>query len=143
MKKYPASLLSGLLLGALLVSSPVSKADDSGDKQNYPYGEKVTSKTVNGVANIATAVLEIPKNIINTTNDSNVIFGVTGGLAKGIVHMAARMMTGVADVVTAPIPTHPISDPPYIWEDFDVDTSYNDVFRLDTEMEGSDDDVVR
>ncbi len=142
MKKHSAPLLTALLLSTALAASPVF-ADEDQEKVHYPYGEKVGSKAVNGVTNVATAVLEIPKNIINTTNDSNVIFGVTGGFVKGIMHMTARMVTGVADIVTAPIPTHPISDPAYIWDDFDTDTSYNDVFRLDTEMEDGEEEIVR
>lgn len=135
MKKYPAALLSALALSALLAVSPVSQADEDDEGVSYPYGEKVSSKAINGLTNIATAFLEVPKNIINTTNDSNVVYGIIGGGAKGLIHMTGRLLTGVVDLVTAPIPTHPISDPPYIWDDFDTDTSYNEVFRLDTKME--------
>jgi hypothetical protein len=63
-------------------------------------------------------------------NHSNIIYGFTGGLAKGIVHMAGRMGVGIADLITLPLATKPIIYPLYIWDDFDVDTIYGDVMRL-------------
>ncbi|MDD1612024.1 MAG: exosortase system-associated protein, TIGR04073 family [Methylococcaceae bacterium] len=94
------------------------------------YGERVGEKALSSFANIATGWLEMPKNIINTTNQSNVIYGFIGGLAKGMVYTAGRMGVGVADLVTLPLATKPILYPLYIWEDFDVDTSFGDVMRL-------------
>lgn len=141
MKKYATALLPALLLGALLTVSPISQADEDDQEVTYPYGEKVGAKAANGLTNIATAFLEVPKSIINTTNESNVVYGAIGGLAKGVMHMTGRLLSGVLDLVTAPIPTKPIAEPAYIWEDFDRDTSYNDMFRLDTKIESSEDVV--
>jgi len=98
--------------------------------QNQSYGSKIGNKALNGFANLATAPLEIPKNIINTTNQSNIFYGVIGGLFKGIVNTGGRIGVGVADLATFPIPTNPIAYPVYIWDDFDVDTTYGDTFRL-------------
>lgn len=113
-----------LLLSLLLASS-------AGFAEEQPsYGSKVGHKALNGFTNMTTAILEIPKNIINTSNDSNIILGSVGGLAKGIVHTLGRMMTGLADLVTAPLPTKPIVQPEYIWDDFDIDTTYGEAFRL-------------
>jgi putative exosortase-associated protein (TIGR04073 family) len=97
------------------------------------YGDKVGEKALSGFTNINTAFLEIPKNIINTTNESNVAFGVIGGGVKGILNTVGRLLSGVADLVTAPLPTHPIAQPDQIWQDFDVDTTYGKAFRLDNE----------
>lgn len=99
-------------------------------EEQQSYISNVGHKTLNGFTNIVTAVLEIPKNIINTTNDSNIIYGVFGGAAKGTINTVGRLVTGVTDIVTFPIPTKPIAQPAYIWDDFDVDTSYDDAFRL-------------
>jgi len=99
------------------------------------YGSKVGNKALNGFANLTTSVLEIPKNIINTTNQSNVIYGFIGGLFKGIIHTCGRIGVGVADLLTIPLPTKPIAQPVYIWNDFDVDTTYGPVFRLDESLE--------
>jgi len=114
-----------ILLLSLLLASTASIADEQKD-----YGSQVGDKALSGFTNLTTAILEIPKNIINTTNNSNIILGSIGGLAKGMVHTVGRMMTGLADLVTAPIPTKPIVQPVYIWEDFDVDTIYGESFRL-------------
>lgn len=103
--------------------------------RHHSYGSKVGFKALNAFANLTTAPLEIPKNIINTTNNSNIIYGAVGGLFKGLIHMGGRIGVGVADLVTIPLPTQPIAYPPYIWEDFDVDTSYGPVFRLDSDYE--------
>lgn len=114
-----------ILLLSLFISSSSCLADE---QQNY--GTQVGDKALIGFTNMTTAILEIPKNIINTTNDSNIVLGSVGGLAKGIVHTVGRMMTGLADLVTAPLPTKPIAQPEYIWDDFDIDTTYGDAFRL-------------
>jgi putative exosortase-associated protein (TIGR04073 family) len=95
------------------------------------YGEKVANKALNAFANIATSPLELPKNIINTTNQSNFFYGVFGGFLKGLVNLMGRMGCGIADFITIPLPTKPIVYPMYIWDDFDADTSYGGVFRLD------------
>lgn len=105
------------------------------DKNLLPYQQsyekKVGDKALNGFTNLSTAVLEIPKNIINTTNDTNIIFGLTGGLLKGVINAVGRSATGLTDLITFALPTKPISNPKYIWDDFDVDTNYDDTFRLD------------
>ncbi len=103
-----------------------------GKPGNHPrsYGALIAHKGLNGFANIATSWLEIPKNIINVTNQSNFVYGIPGGLFKGIANMVGRIATGVTDLVTFPIPTKPITQPLYVWDDFDVDTTYGDIFRL-------------
>lgn len=113
-------------------AKPVSRTNET---QHRSYGSKVGHKALNAFANLTTGVLEIPKNIINTTNQSNIIYGVVGGLFKGMVHTGGRIGVGIADLVTIPLPTQPIAQPEYIWDDFDVDTSYGPVFRLDQTQE--------
>ncbi|MFK5950031.1 MAG: exosortase system-associated protein, TIGR04073 family, partial [Methylococcales bacterium] len=83
MKKF---ILPFLLL-SLLVSSAPSLA---GEQQSY--GDKVGKKALNSFSNLTTAVLEIPKNIINTTNESNIAYGITGGLFKGVIHTIGRVL---------------------------------------------------
>ncbi|MEN8259319.1 MAG: exosortase system-associated protein, TIGR04073 family [Pseudomonadota bacterium] len=100
------------------------------DQTQKTYGQQVAHKAVSGLANLMTGWFEIPKNIINTTNSVNLAWGVTGGLFKGVLNMAGRMMSGMADLLTAPLPTKPIPNPEFVWHDFDVDTTYGDVFRL-------------
>ena len=122
MKKHALKLL---LTTLLIVTSSISFADEQ-----QSYGSKVGNKALNGFANLTTSALEIPKNIINTTNDSNVAWGFVGGLAKGILNTVGRMMVGLTDLVTFPLPTKPFIYPKYVWDDFDEDTTYGEVFRL-------------
>ncbi|MFI3120288.1 MAG: exosortase system-associated protein, TIGR04073 family [Methylococcaceae bacterium] len=105
--------------------APLSK------EQPRSYGGKVGRKALSAFANLTGSVLEIPKNIINTSNKSNIFYGLVGGSVKGLVNMLGRIGVGVADLLTVPLPTQPIAYPVYIWDDFDQDTSYGPVFRLD------------
>ncbi|MFA5920717.1 MAG: exosortase system-associated protein, TIGR04073 family [Methylococcaceae bacterium] len=102
--------------------TPIVGADDS--RQQSSYGEKVGNKALNAFANLTTSTLEMPKNIINTMNQSNFFYGVFGGFIKGLVNTLGRTGCGIADLITFPLPTRPIAYPVYIWDDFDVDTSY-------------------
>jgi putative exosortase-associated protein (TIGR04073 family) len=108
--------------------APAAHVDDS---QHRSYGSKIGNKALNGFANLTTSMLEIPKNVINTTNQSNIFYGIIGGLIKGVINTIGRMAVGITDLITFPLPTKPIARPVYIWDDFDIDTTYGDVFRLD------------
>ncbi|MGR9054233.1 MAG: exosortase system-associated protein, TIGR04073 family [Gammaproteobacteria bacterium] len=118
-----------VMAGLLALATSVSAEDSFAPDQSY--GEKVRHKALNATANMTTSILEVPKNVINTTNDSNLIYGLTGGLFKGVLNMLGRVGVGVADFVTIPLATKPITYPVYVWDDFDVDTTYGDTFRLD------------
>ena len=125
MARFKRSLLFLSLTGFLLTISSQALSDE-----DRCYGEKVGGKTLSAFANLTTAWLEIPKNIINQTNNSNIVYGVVGGTLQGILNTVGRLSVGVTDLVTAPIPTEPIAYPVYIWDDFDVDTTYGEAFRL-------------
>ncbi|PPD49041.1 MAG: exosortase [Methylobacter sp.] len=109
-----------------------AEADNIQNRPPCSYGQKINEKALRMVSNFDSSLLEIPKNIINTTNDSNIFYGITGGLAKGLINTLGRVGVGFADFISLPIPTKPIAYPLYIWDDFDKDTQYNDAFRLDT-----------
>lgn len=96
------------------------------------YRRQVGDKALSGAANIVSAPLEIPKNIINVTNEdgSNIFYGLVGGAIKGSIDAAARISNGIADLVTAPIPTQTVVDPKYVWDDFDQSNNYGKVMRL-------------
>ncbi|MCF7965692.1 MAG: exosortase system-associated protein, TIGR04073 family [Methylobacter tundripaludum] len=149
MRKFSRLFVCFLFVSLSIVYAPMTQADMQqgyGDMAHVPasgadelqqqgYGGKVGNKAMNAFANLTTGVLEIPKNIINTTNKSNIFYGVVGGLFKGLVHTGGRIGSGIADLVTIPLPTKPIAQPRYIWENFDVDTTYGPVFRLDETKE--------
>ncbi len=96
------------------------------------YIGQVGNKALNGFANMATAPLEIPKNIINISNepDSNVFYGLFGGIIRGSFDTAGRILNGANDLVTAPLPTKPVVQPEYVWDDFDKTNSYGQFYRL-------------
>ena len=101
------------------------------DTKQRSYGQKTGDKALNGLANMGLGFWELPKNVINTTNDSNIFYGLTGGLFKGILNTVGRLSVGAVDLVTAPIPTKPVTYPIHAWEDTKVDTTYGNVFDLD------------
>jgi putative exosortase-associated protein (TIGR04073 family) len=113
-----------LLAGVLVFSVNSGYAEEHGS-----YQRNVAQKAGNGLANLTTGALEIPKNIINISNSSNIVYGVFGGMLKGTINMVGRMGVGLVDLVTAPIPTQPIVQPLLIWDDFDTDTHYGAAFR--------------
>jgi putative exosortase-associated protein (TIGR04073 family) len=113
---------------SFMLSNPVNTASVS---PTLSYGEKIADKGLNAFANLTTASLEIPKNVINTMNHSNFFYGLVGGFFKGIFNMLGRTGCGVADLITLPLPTEPIISPAYVWDNFDRDTSYGSVMRLD------------
>ena len=111
-----------------ILASPANRASVS---PSLSYGEKIADKGLNGLANLTTAPLEIPKAVINTMNQSNFFYGWVGGFVKGIVNMLGRMGCGVADLVSLPIATTPIIFPRYVWDSFDKETTYGAVMRWD------------
>ena len=135
MKKYALPLL---FAGFLLAFSSVSFAEEqqSYGSEGQSYGSKVGDKALNGFANMITGILEIPKCIISESNETNVIWGIVGGGAKGALNTVGRLAVGLADLITAPLITNPIVYPAYVWDDFDVDTSYGAVFRLADDESG-------
>lgn len=98
---------------------------------NQSYGDKVSNKALNAVSNITTGILEVPKNTINTTNDSNIFYGITGGLFKGLLNTWGRMSVGISDLLTVLIPTKPVAYPLNVWDDVKTDTTYGNIMELD------------
>lgn len=95
------------------------------------YNQSIDNKAARAVTNVFTWPLEIPKNIINSVNDNNFVLGLIGGLFKGSIHAVARMGTGLVDLITLPLATKPIVHPVYIWDDYEVDSTYGPYFNLE------------
>ncbi|MCK5897883.1 MAG: exosortase system-associated protein, TIGR04073 family [Methylococcales bacterium] len=128
-----------LYAASIILISPTVQAYEGDNTSSYSqnirersYSQIVGRKAANGFTNIGTAILEVPKNIINTTNESNLLFGLTGGTIKGLLHMMGRMGAGITDATTMLFPTQPILEPTYPWEDFDKETQYKPIFRYDS-----------
>lgn len=111
----------------LLCVSTFSHAEPEQDS----YAEQFISKSGNALANITTGWLEVPKNIYITTRETNIIYGFIGGTGMGIFHLAGRIATGVFNLITAPVPSDPIVNPHYIWNDFGTKTTYAVQFYLE------------
>lgn len=119
MKHNTRTLACLLLAGSFAVMSPVQA-----DEQTESYGQIVGRKLLSGFGNIATGVVELPKNIIIVNNESNFAYAFSGGTIKGILHSVGRVGVGIVDLVSAPIPTYPIMDPAFVWDDFYTETTY-------------------
>lgn len=128
--KIHRALLSCLLSAWLILLSSSSDAEDAPPQT---YGQQVGDKFARAFGNLASAWLEIPKNMINTANDNNVILGSIGGLFKGIINTGGRIGAAASDLISFPLPTQPIAQPVYVWDDFDKDTAYGPAFRLPAE----------
>jgi putative exosortase-associated protein (TIGR04073 family) len=114
MKKMLKSLL---VLSALFFSAPYAATADS-------YPEKAGGKLGTGIANAVGGIWEIPKTMIITTRTEGPVYGLTVGLMAGMLHTLGRTVYGVVDMATFLIPTKPLVDPDYIWNDSDRITSY-------------------
>lgn len=89
------------------------------------YQNITGEKFVSGIANVATGVVELPKNIVITTQNKGIPYGMTIGVVTGVVHTIGRTVVGLLDVVTFMIPTGPSSvQPQYVWNDFSRETTY-------------------
>lgn len=129
------SMLSFVVLdvcaaGADPAYTPPSSPVYAPSKPEPTYGEAVAEKLGSAAANLVLSPLEIPKNIINTTNDAGLALGLTGGVAKGFLHMAGRFLSGTVDLVSFPLPTEPLTNPRYVWQGYAVETRYNPLFKL-------------
>lgn len=113
------NLFTACVLCSALLSTGSAYAEH---EQSYLSG--VGSKLGQGFANIATGVVEIPKNIANISHEQNAFVGVTWGLLRGVMETVGRTTVGAAELITSPIPTKDFITPPYIWDRFSEDTRY-------------------
>lgn len=89
------------------------------------YFSRAGMKILSGVANVATGWMELPKNIaIWSQRDQNALIGVTEGTLWGIYHTVGRTGNGALDLITFWLPTYPIPNPPFIWDDFSKESDY-------------------
>jgi len=107
------------------VPTPVADTGDS-------YGYKIGQKALWGLTNTTLGLFEIPKNIIIVSNDTNFMYGMTGGLGLGVLNTIGRTAVGINDLVFFLLPTKPVVYPIHPWNNYlDVNTSYGDMFDLD------------
>jgi len=96
----------------------------SAQPQDYPT--KAGEKLATGVANAVTGVVEIPKTMAVTGHEKGATYGLTTGFFTGIVHAIGRSLSGALDIATFMVPTTPVTQPQFIWDDFDKETTYQE-----------------
>jgi putative exosortase-associated protein (TIGR04073 family) len=115
-----------LAVGALLAAfSFSSHAEQS-------YAATIGEKFGTGAVNVATGVAELPRTMYAMSLKEGVAEGLTLGFFKGIGNMLGRTLMGAVDLVSFPIPTKPMVNPPLVWQDFDRETLFNSTWELYT-----------
>ncbi|AJE04421.1 exosortase system-associated protein, TIGR04073 family [Geobacter pickeringii] len=108
--------LSALLLATLALTPPAFASD--GPKPEF-IAEKMAFKFARGVTNIATAVVELPKQSYLSVRDRGTVGYVIGPL-KGIGMTAYRAFIGAAETVFFLVPQpgyyDPMIEPDYVWK---------------------------
>lgn len=79
------------------------------------YANSPAEKAGKGAINTATAWTDIPKQITQVTDQSNMFIGLTVGFTKGLATGLARTVAGVYQIATGPIPPYdkPLVKPEY------------------------------
>ena len=118
-------LQSLLLVSVLLATAAANAAEQDGN-----YVSRVSEKLGEGLVNVGTGFVEIPKNIYITGEQQGWAVGVPIGFVKGVAQMLGRTGAGVLGIATFYIPTKPVVQSPLVWENFDKETSYNTNWEL-------------
>jgi len=109
-------ILAACVLSGALMSVPTVQAET--------YLQGFGNKVSQGLANIAFGIVELPKNVVNISNDQNIFVGMTWGILRGAGHTVGRTLVGVGELVTSPIPTKEFAAPAYVWDRFSEDSRY-------------------
>jgi len=117
MNRMHIAAVPALLALLLALGAPPAVADDG-------YGSQVASKFTRGLANTATGWVELPKDIVNTSKDSNIAVGMTWGVLKGVLDTVGRTAVGALELATFFVPSDEFVHPTYVWSDFNEDTAY-------------------
>jgi len=75
-----------------------------------------------GLAGMTTCFLELPGNMVKTTRERGLGYGLTLGFVEGLGRLVVRPLVGVYEFVTAPFPIpagyKPIIQPEFPWDYF-------------------------
>lgn len=112
----------------LLALPPQAFAEDEevGDSEGISYPAKIGGKFLIGMMNATTGIVEIPKTMMTESTNEGLASGLTVGLVKGMTNMIGRSFLGMMDVVSFPIPTKPLVQPPVVFQDFGTETTYGE-----------------
>ena len=108
-------LAVGVILAAALVCLPFAAG---AEEPSVP--QQIGTKFVRGVANMATGVGEIPKQIYLVGKKEGWVQGVFRGPVEGFGMFIARTVAGAYEVLTFPVPLppsyQPMLLPEYVWQ---------------------------
>lgn len=113
--KFPKLVVMAALISAAAYT-PVSWGGD--------YLSDVSEKFIRGTANLFTGLIEVPKSISWASRETNIFAGIPGGIILGTLQTLGRTSTGVFDIISSPVPTKSMINPPYVSERFDDPTTY-------------------
>lgn len=94
------------------------------------YASRLGSKIGYGIMNSVTGIAEIPKTVMATSKTDGIGYAATGGVVTGLFHMVGRTLSGASDLATFFIPTKPIVQPSFVWENWKQETSYRKTWEL-------------
>ena len=95
------SLLAGIvLILTVALAAPVSA---TGPLYGSTYPSKITNKFGRGLGNILFCWAEIPLEINEEIQNTDLVTGSIVGLGKGIFYTGQRLVLGAVDVVTFPV----------------------------------------
>ena len=85
--------------------------------------QTAADKVLRGFAGMTTAFLEVPGNMVRESERRGAAVGIPLGFAKGLGMIVPRVLVGVWEFVTAPIPVpagyQPMLEPEFPWGYFD------------------------
>ncbi|MBK9554211.1 MAG: exosortase system-associated protein, TIGR04073 family [Saprospiraceae bacterium] len=110
--------LAACILFGALVTAPATYAAEEDVVEYFP------KKVLQGFTNIATGFIELPKNIINITNEHNIFVGMTWGVLRGTAQAISRTFVGTAELLTSPFQTGELNSPAFVWERFSEDSRF-------------------
>ncbi|GAB6142393.1 hypothetical protein JCM14076_31220 [Methylosoma difficile] len=94
------------------------------------YASRLGSKIGYGIMNSATGIGELPKTVMVTSKTDGVAYAATAGVVTGLFHTIGRTLSGAADLATFFIPTKPIVQPGFVWQDWKKETTYRKTWEL-------------
>lgn len=103
-KLFLTVLIFSLIMGPAALSHAGEGPRPEKKGGALPYKLAVGDKAARGVKNVLFGWTEIPKRIVDITQETNNPFwGLLAGTFQGALKAMARTVSGVSDVVTAPI----------------------------------------
>ena len=91
------------------------------------YNDSPVTKGSDGLINATTFWTELPKGVVDTTAESNILGGLTVGLGRGIIYGLGRGAAGVIDTTTCVLPPY---DEPIVEPDYKVKNPNQEGFKI-------------